>query len=1452
MKITQNTQCLNFETFFRSNQDTCLSQRPLIEQGQWVGKGQLLADSINSVSGDLALGKNVLVAYMPWEGYNFEDSIVISDRLIADDVYTSIHVLRFRTEVVNSTSHNKLQEPSLAVPSLEGKRRPKVALLPNKNDLRYDSFLTGGKYQKANKLAIKPFYLFSHSYINKLRPPLLAWSSASLFCVPLTPFSSCAPTYLPSRTNFRRSTLDPCFAASNKSTICEKEKSRFVKSFASQGSYSAYWPKKVSTANFLTARQNVEDRPAYLPSLRRKNRRFVRRKVARSKGVDVPSERRSIARRGLNLTTCRLPWVNVVEALTNLRFETQSSGTRLKQILGDKIKDLNPKDDHYEQKEGYLGMSCRRVRSKRPNGLGVDTPSKVSRGSNKFLVCQNQIRRNNNQKLRQSFSRRPYGFISVAKKSRFFLLTNRRFFLRRPASQSKGVVALELAKIKATSARITLALSTLLLFSLNLYAPKIQKYKFFPQFANLATPRVKLESKLNGFQSFQLNNLMLEGNKLKGKEQQVNSTEGSNRGLYAPSSFTASRCDQKVQSTNFAEGNLTMAKLSPLMTTSLLRQFCLLAPWLTTTFMPKKRAATKGKDLETLPSVKHGKGTSQANSNLDSKVSTTWPKLGPPNLERNFSFGEVFDGIASLIKYPTLGKITEARISHSKDRLLPSVFETKKPIAALQSKDVPKKLPLLRMAKITTAKTSPTSSTSQSDVSTKLKTQRRPNESRHANNVETRTSNIPFLGEHLLSHLDQKGIAKVGTWVSPGDILVGKVRPLANKLKSNRASTQLAWEIISSKKNESINVEDKSFRLPKGVSGRVIRTEILPTVDNSTGSNNEQIHIYLAVKRKVQVGDKLAGRHGNKGIVSLVLPRQDMPYLADGTPIDIVLSPLGVPSRMNVGQIYECLLGLAAKSLLCHFKINNSMATLGFTDSSLIPKIITPPNFKQSSEVNPLRDVVRRHSRGASGFTSVAKKSRFLRPASQSKDIVALPTKKLAKLPKAVLHSTTEGSSTPTPSTTESNSMSDRQVPYSSVLNVTSSAPNLERSWKAVTGINPCYACVASLTSNEALTNLRFKSKSRRKNLRFKSKGQATGPEIVSTKGKGEPSLWISSYAATKDKSITSKSKNIINSVSQVNSKNLLMLRYKQIINDNTPNFYAKQQATTLACKPKLKSSSSNGKSLATTNKSTICKSFALPVSKYSTAPNFLRSFSFGEAASHGNAKGLPLSIAGVSCHNLGLTSSETRLYYLLTSHSPNWRSKYLQHLPSESNLGKPYKLKQNKQLIFYSNLEARNLVFLKLYHSRITCNKKWLFSLTNPGKMKLFDGQTGQPFSSWVTVGYAYMLKLIHLVDNKIHSRSTGPYSLITRQPVTGKARQGGQRIGEMEAWALEGFGAAYTLQEFFSFKGDDVSSRHQWQINSLSKLVGNTTAFKTFLSELRALCISLEFTGFTEGSVI
>ena len=140
---------------------------------------------------------------------------------------------------------------------------------------------------------------------------------------------------------------------------------------------------------------------------------------------------------------------------------------------------------------------------------------------------------------------------------------------------------------------------------------------------------------------------------------------------------------------------------------------------------------------------------------------------------------------------------------------------------------------------------------------------------------------------------------------------------------------------------------------------------------------------------------------------------------------------------------------------------------------------------------------------------------------------------------------------------------------------------------------------------------------------------------------------------------------------------------------------------------------------------------------------------------------------------------------------------------------------------------------------------KNWIFSNRHPGKIILRDGRTGKNFDNPVTVGHAYMLKLIHLVDDKIHARSTGPYSLVTQQPLGGRAQQGGQRLGEMEVWALEAFGAAYTLQELLTIKSDDMRGRNE-TLNAIVKGLpiprpGIPESFKVLMRELQALCLDV-----------
>ncbi len=175
--------------------------------------------------------------------------------------------------------------------------------------------------------------------------------------------------------------------------------------------------------------------------------------------------------------------------------------------------------------------------------------------------------------------------------------------------------------------------------------------------------------------------------------------------------------------------------------------------------------------------------------------------------------------------------------------------------------------------------------------------------------AEEITRDIPNVSEDLLKNLDERGIIRLGAEVKPGDILVGKITPKGETELT--AEEKLLRAIFGEKARE---VRDSSLKLPHGESGKVISLQISSKKDGHDlpPGVNELVRVFIAKKRKISVGDKLAGRHGNKGVISVILPEEDMPYTADGTPIDIILNPLGVPSRMNVGQILETHLGWAA------------------------------------------------------------------------------------------------------------------------------------------------------------------------------------------------------------------------------------------------------------------------------------------------------------------------------------------------------------------------------------------------------------------------------------------------------------------------------------------------------------------------------------------------------------
>ena len=420
------------------------------------------------------------------------------------------------------------------------------------------------------------------------------------------------------------------------------------------------------------------------------------------------------------------------------------------------------------------------------------------------------------------------------------------------------------------------------------------------------------------------------------------------------------------------------------------------------------------------------------------------------------------------------------------------------------------------------------------------------------------TRDIPNVGEDSLRELDELGIIRIGAEVGPGDVLVGKVTPKGETELT--AEEKLLRAIFGEK---SRDVKDTSLRVPHGERGKVIDVKILTkeNKDELPPGVNEAVRVWIAQTRKISIGDKMAGRHGNKGVIARILPVEDMPFLPDGTPVDIILNPLGVPSRMNLGQVLETHLGWAAKLL----------------------------NFRATTPVfDGARDVSIEDALARVWF------------AQQAGAIQAAPA------------------------------------------------------------VQP--------------------------------------PEIDMDRIKG----WVEEkgyeFQRLYDDSIVGEAKEAC-----------LRIWLREEAGIDTSNMSAEE-----------------------------------------------------------------------------LRSETTRVHM-------------------EENLAPP-----------------------------------------TFGKVTLYDGRTGEPFDQPVAIGYIYMLKLIHLVEDKIHARSTGPYSLITQQPLGGKAQFGGQRFGEMEVWALEAYGAAHNLQEILTVKSDDVAGR----VKTYEAIVkgddiarpGVPESFNVLLKELQSLGLAVE----------
>ena len=507
--------------------------------------------------------------------------------------------------------------------------------------------------------------------------------------------------------------------------------------------------------------------------------------------------------------------------------------------------------------------------------------------------------------------------------------------------------------------------------------------------------------------------------------------------------------------------------------------------------------------------------------------------------------------------------------------------------------------------------------------------------------AEEITRELPNTGEDTLRNLDEDGIICIGAEVKPGDILVGKATP--------KGETELTPEerllraIFGDKERE---VRDTSLRVPHGESGKVVDVKVFTREngDELQPGVNKLVRVYIAQKRKIHEGDKMAGRHGNKGVVSRVMRKEDMPFLPDGTPVQIVLNPLGVPSRMNIGQVLETHLGYAVQGLGMKIKA---------TDLNI----------------------------------------------------------------KSVL---------------------DR-------------AQTDAAYWDGIKGIKKLYA------------------------------------QIEDIKAEIAEDVTVAHLEA--DEKISQLTEQILDLVKAEAEKQL-----------------------------KAQGGHKRYEELKAIEKEHDAKAIELFDVEDQEAPE----------------------MDPVLVDKLAAISDTVSILEKIDSA----REKRVEIRKALEDIGYDYE-QFGMPKPDVAGIHIATPVFDGAHESDVF-ETLAIADKSDDGKTILYDGRTGEPMDNRVTVGYVYMLKLHHLVDDKIHARSTGPYSLVTQQPLGGKAQFGGQRFGEMEVWALEAYGAAYTLQELLTVKSDDVVGR----VKAYEKIVkgenipepGVPESFKVLLKELQSIGLDVK----------
>ena len=599
----------------------------------------------------------------------------------------------------------------------------------------------------------------------------------------------------------------------------------------------------------------------------------------------------------------------------------------------------------------------------------------------------------------------------------------------------------------------------------------------------------------------------------------------------------------------------------------------------------------------------------------------------------------------------------------------------------------------------------------------------------------------------------------------------------------------------------------------------------------------KMVKVFIAIKRRLQVGDKMAGRHGNKGVLSRILPEEDMPYLEDGTPVDVVLNPLGVPSRMNVGQILETHLGWAVQSLgkqigndVGEERKNNSPSKAEGAEESIRKKFATWET-KVKEDIEKLgkewryfekicEDIIKEK------FDEEKYNVEFQRPGLYDGD---------EKIMDCYI--------TEKPRTSRRYVIDFKHYPLSKLGK---SAVEQVLAYKKGPRAREVYIWVSNLSKYPAPAFWNEVKKSK---------------EIV---GVWEVDIGI---PPDEKQGLMDSIRSWFNQLSRERSPEVPMEDYpglRKLEPDMDKERKLEDEERQRPYKEDAKERKRqydglvrdiHGQLGSVLGKKKADRVIEEVKNKYKGL-----SYSIGEALSSKSIRNVKADVKDFVDEIIRRLKEESRPGETAkpssgksTADSLRARLKDFARSTEISRLIDELSGAEVKELAGRSKNGAH--VATPVFDG---APEKEIFSLLeqadlfNPvtgkvdGQTKLYDGRTGEPFSQPVTVGVMYILKLHHLVEDKIHARSTGPYSLVTQQPLGGKAQFGGQRLGEMEVWALEAYGAAYSLQEMLTVKSDDVAGRtrmYEAIVKGENVLEpGLPESFNVMIRELQSLALNVE----------